>query len=101
MLKVDKINNNSIYRSQVPYECRLNSFGNNPAAQQAYLKMNRDVYVDYVDGDISLVGFIAGKLRNFVAIISNQDPMLEVKAQIIEEGLKQEATRQLNLDAIA
>ena len=101
MLKVDTVNNKSFNRSNIPYECRLNSFGNNPAAQQAYMRMNKDVYVDYVDGDISLFGFIANKLKNFVHILSNQDPMLEVKAQIIEESLKQQARQRLCFKAIA
>ena len=101
MLKVDTINNTKFNRSNIPYECKLNSFGNNPVAQQAYLNMNKDVYVDYVDGDISLLSFVAGKLKNFVAILSNQDPMLELKAQIIEESLKQEAKANLGFEAVA
>jgi len=101
MLKVDTVNSKITNSSNIPYESRVNSFGNNPAVQQAYLNMNRDVYVDYVDGDISLLQLLAGKLRNFVSILNNQDPKIEIKARMIEEGLKQQAQRKLSLNTIA
>ena len=88
MLSVNKINTNITYRSNKLYEKKLNSFGNNAEARQMYLDMNRDVFVDFVDGDISLAGFLARKLQNFFKILVNEDPTIETKARMIEKSIR-------------
>ncbi|MCR4881613.1 MAG: hypothetical protein K6A44_06660 [bacterium] len=89
MLTVDKINSNIIFRSNKLYEHKLSSFGNNAEARKAYKEMNKDVYVDYVDGDISLPTFLAEKLKNFWRIVTKEDPTIEIKARMIEKSLKE------------
>ncbi len=102
MLTVGKVNNNNLtYRSHTPYEYKLNSFGNSVAAQQAYLDMNKDIYVDYVDGDISLIGFLARKLKSFWNIMLHKDPTIEIKARIIEENLRSNAQKELGFETVA
>ena len=92
MLTVDKINPTITFRSNKLYEKRLSSFGNNLDARKAYMDMNKDVYVDYVDGDISFAQFIGDKLKNFWQIVTNEDPTIEMKARIIEKSLMEGAT---------
>ena len=88
MLTVDKINSNVIFRSNKLYETKLSSFGNNAEARKAYKEMNKDLYVDYVDGDISLPTFLADKLKNFWRIVTKEDPTIELKARMIEQSLR-------------
>ena len=92
MLTVDKINTNTTFRSNTLSEKKLSSFGNNIEARKAYLDMNKDVYSDYVGGDISLPTFLAGKLKNFWRIVTKEDPTIEIKARMIEKSLKEGAT---------
>ena len=94
MLTVDKINVNNTFRSNKLYENRLSSFGNNSEARKAYLDMNKDVYVDYVDGDISFSKFLADKLKNFWRIVTSEDPTIEMKARIIEKSLMEGASNE-------
>ena len=101
MLKVDTIKNNSFSNSNIQYAKNSNSFGHKQVAQQAYMKMNKDVYIDYVAGDISLIQLLANKLKNLANVLAKNDPRLEIKAQIIEENLKREAQRKLSYRAIA
>ena len=89
MLTVDKINTNTIFRSNKLYEHKLSSFGNNAEARKAYREMNKDVYVDYVDGDISLPELLGQKLKNFWRIVTKEDPTIEIKARMIEKSLKE------------
>ena len=63
--------------------------------------MNKDVYIDYVAGDISLIQLLANKLKNLANVLAKNDPRLEIRAQIIEENLKREAQRKLSYRAIA
>jgi len=95
MLAINRTNN-IIHYSNKPYE--IQSFKNNASAREAYLNMNKSVYVDYVDGDISLPKLLATKLKNFWNIVFKKDPLLEIKAQIIEESLKANAQKGLNLN---
>ena len=102
MLTVDKIHNNkTTFTSNKNYGFKLSSFGNNLDAQRAYLDMNKDIYVDFVDGDISLLGFLADKLKNYWHIVTNHNPNLELKARMIEENLKSRAHAELHYDRIA
>ena len=94
MLTVDKINSNSTFRSNKLYEHKLSSFGNNAEARKAYREMNKDVYVDYVDGDISLTELLAGKLKKFWQIVTKEDPTIELKARMIEKSLKDGASEE-------
>ena len=91
MLTVDKVNTNTIFRSNKLYEQKLSSFGNNVEARKAYLDMNKDVYADFVGGDISLPEFLASKLKNFWRIVTKEDPTIEIKARMIEKSLKEGA----------
>lgn len=99
-MNVAKVNNNQTFRSNKHYELKLNSFGNNTNARQAYLDMNKAVYVDYVDGDISLASLLAQKLKNFWHILFHRDPLIELKAKIIEESLKESAKEKLHFNTV-
>ena len=101
MLNVGKIQNNNYIRANTLSGATLSSFGNNIFAQEAYLEMNKDVYVDFVEGDISVLQFLANKLKNFWNIATNKDPMIEIKARIIEENLKNNARENMEFSAIA
>ncbi len=92
MLTVDKINLNTSFGSNKLYKKNLSSFGNNSEARNAYLDMNKDVYTDYVGGDISLPAFLANKLKNFWRIVTKEDPTIEIKARMIEKSLREGAT---------
>ena len=100
MLTVDKITNNNLtYRLNMPYSQSKVSFGFSGAdAENVYFAMNKDVYSNYVDGDISLVQFLGRKLQNFWNILFNQDPLIDLKARIVEESLKKHADEVLELD---
>ena len=100
MLMVNKIQTNPTFSSNKFYEQRLNSFGNNFDAKQAYLDMNSSVYNSYIDGDISLPKYLRNKLKNFWNIVLNKDPLLELKARIIEESLKESAKEKLHLNRL-
>ena len=60
-----KVNNITNTKTQNSYEQKINSFGNNTDARQIYFDMNKSVYEDYVDGDISLAKMLSNKLKNF------------------------------------
>lgn len=90
MLSVGKINNLT-YRSNKLCEQNLSSFGNNFEARKTYIDMNKDVYIDFVDGDISLAEYLGDKLKNFWHILWNEDPRLELKSMMIEKSLKENA----------
>ena len=92
MITVDKINTNTIFRSNKLYEHKSSSFGNNIEAQEAYREMNRDVYEDYVAGDISLTQLLVNKLKKFWKIVTSEDPTIELKAKMIEKCLKEGST---------
>ena len=103
MLTVDKItNSNTIYRLNMPSSQNNVSFArSSDDAEQMYFAMNKDVYCSYVDGDISLIQFLGRKLQNFLHILCNQDPLLDLKAKIIEENLKEQAAHELSLNEAA
>lgn len=92
MLTVDKINTISFSSVNNFGGRTLSSYTNNPDAKKAYLDMNKDVYTDFVDGDISFSQFVAQKLKNFWHIITKEDPTIERKAQIIENSLMEGAS---------
>jgi len=96
MLSVQKINPNKItYRSNKLYSEKNQNFCSNEA-RSAYYDMNKDVYVDYVDGDISLVKYLGGKLKNFWSIlVEHRDPLTDLKAEIIEKSLINNSKRNL------
>lgn len=100
MLKVNGTNNIAFKSNNVIYNHQIKSFGNNPQAKKAYLDMNKSVYVDYVDGDISLMRVLANKLKNFWHIAFHKDPLMELKAQVIEESLRKTAKEKLHFRAI-
>ena len=101
MLKVNSTNNIAFTSKNIVYAHQVSSFGNNPQAKKAYLDMNKSVYLDYVDGDISLARVLANKLKNFWHIAFHKDPLMELKAQVIEESLKQNAQERLHFRTIA
>lgn len=102
MLTVDKISYNKItFKSAKNYGFKLSSFGNNLDAQKAYLDMNKDIYVDFVDGDISILSFLADKLKNYWNIVINKHPDLELKTRMIEENLKNNAYNEIYFDKVA
>ena len=93
MASVEKINIANTKTNKY-YTHHLSSFGNSTEARKAYLDMNKAVYVDYVDGDISLPGLIAQKLKNFWNIMRYEDPTIEIKARIIEKSLHEGANEE-------
>ena len=98
MLTVNKINTYTSFGT-CQNNKKANSFGNNEKARNAYLEMNRDVYVDYVDGDISLPRLIKNKFQKLWAILTAQDPTLEIKAKMIEDSLLEQAKQELDYAA--
>ena len=90
MLTVDKITNNNInirFASQTSANKKAYSFGNEADAWRAYRDMNKEVYTDYANGDISLIALIGDKFKGLWAILTAQDPTLNIKEQMIEESL--------------
>ena len=100
MLKIDTLKNNSFNHSNIRYN-QKNSFGSKQVAQQAYQRINRDINMDYVAGDISLIALLANKLKNIANLLAQKDPMLELRAQVIEENLKVRANDHLKYNFIA
>ena len=103
MFTVDKItNSNTIYRLNMPYSNNTVNFsGNSVDAEKVYLAMNKDVYDDYVGGDISFARFLGRKLQNFWTILFNQDPLLDLKAKVIEDSLREQAASELHFNQVA
>ena len=97
MLTVDKINNNVSFKSR---NIKLNnkySFGTEAETWKAYQDMNRAIYRDYPDGDISLFGLLSDKLGNLWAILTAKEPSLEIKERMIAESLLNQSQRELDL----
>jgi len=102
MLTVDKINinnNNKYAFGALNNDKRTYSFGNEADAWRAYRDMNKEVYKDYPDGDISLLGLIGDKFKNLWAILTAQNPTIEIKEQMIEENLLHQARKELDVAA--
>ena len=97
MLTVDKVNTNISFASR-----NINSrysFGTEAETWKAYQDMNKAIYRDYPDGDISLFGVLGDKLKNLWAILTAKEPSLEIKEQMIAESLLNQSRRELDLVA--
>lgn len=97
MLTVDKVNTNISFASR-SINSRY-SFGTEAETWKAYQDMNKAIYRDYPDGDISLFGLLGDKLKNLWAILTAKEPSLEIKEQMIAESLLNQSRRELDLAA--
>ena len=99
MLNVNKININDTFASNRVYGRPVYSFGNNAEARQAYFEMNRDVYCDYVDGDISLGRRFLDGIVSLCRVLTAQDPRRAMKTKIMEQNLLEQAKREYDMVA--
>jgi len=99
MLTVDKINANVSFSSRNINISNKYSFGTEAETWKAYQDMNRAIYRDYPDGEISLFGLLGDKLKNLWAILTAKEPSLEIKEQMIAESLLNQSRRELDLVA--
>jgi len=101
MLNINKINSNINFNSGMLYS-RDDSISDSHFDKYSnYRKMNKSVYSDYVDGDISLIHLLTDKFEDLWYALTKKNPKLELKAQMIERNLLEEAQKKSHLDVAA
>ena len=101
MLNIDKIQHSIYFGSGMLYSSDDRIHGNHFDKYSDYRRMNRSVYSDYVDGDISLMHLLSDKFEDLWNILTKKNPNLELKAQMIERDLLEEAHRKSHFDIAA
>jgi len=91
MLNINKIQSNIKFGSGMLYSHDDNTANTRFDKFRDYRKMNKSVYSDYVDGDISLMHLLSDKFEDLWNILTKKNPNLELKAQMIEKDLLEEA----------
>ena len=62
--------------------------------------MNKDVYLDYVDGDISFVRLLLNRCERLCKRVFAQDPTLETKSRILEKKLLHKSKQELSMPEV-
>ena len=89
MLLVSKINTNQNFKAGTFHKSQVVSTPGNFQAKALYFDMNKQALTDFAGGDISLFNFLGQKVKKYWHLFTeHNDPALELKAQIIEENIK-------------
>ena len=100
MLNVNKITNIN-FGSGMLYSSEDNLRSSHFDKYRDYRKMNKSVYTDYVEGDISLIHLLSDKFEDLWNVLTKRNPNLELKAQMIEQDLLEEAQQKSHFKAVA
>jgi len=101
MLNVNKIQSNIYFGSGMLYSRDDSADSPHFDKFRDYRRMNKSVYSDYVDGDISLMHLLSDKFEDLWNILTKKNPKLELKAQMIERDLLEEAKQKSGFDIAA
>lgn len=93
MLQVSKINTTQNFKAGIFHKSQVITTPGNFQAKALYFDMNKQAFTDFAGGDISLFNFLGNKVKKYWHLFTeNRDPALELKAQIIEENIKNMVT---------
>ncbi len=89
MLSVSKLNTNENFRARTFHKSQVVVSPENLQAKALYFDMNKQAFTDFAGGDISLFNFLGQKVKKYWHLFTaNSDPVLELKAKIIEDNIK-------------
>ena len=89
MLLVSNINKTPNFKAGNFHKSQVISSPENFQAKALYFDMNKQALTDFAGGDISLFNFLGQKIKKYWHLLTeNCDPVLELKAQIIEDNIK-------------
>ncbi len=89
MLTISKINTTQNFKAGNFHKSQVITTPGNFQAKALYFDMNKQAFTDFAGGDISLFNFLGNKVKKYWHLFTeNRDPALELKAQIIEENIK-------------
>ena len=89
MLLVSKISTNQNFGARNFHKSQVITTPESFQAKALYFDMNKQALTDFAGGDISLFNFLGEKVRKYWNLFTeNRDPVLELKAKIIEENIK-------------
>ena len=89
MLLVSKLNTTENFKAKALHKSQVIVSPEKIQAKALYFNMNKQAFTDFAGGDISLFNFLGQKIKKYWHLFtSNSDPVLELKAKMIEDNIK-------------